>query len=109
MIEREPDLLERPAHTALGKVLDGWLLQEMLGIGGMGVVFRALHTRSGVTAALKVIHALGADSIDPLKRFRREVQALARLEHPAVVRIQREAFGRAARPPATGVCWSEHD
>ncbi|MBI3891338.1 MAG: serine/threonine protein kinase, partial [Candidatus Wallbacteria bacterium] len=97
MSDGEPVEREGLSSSPIGKILDGWLLQETLGSGGMGTVFRATHTKSGLVAALKVIRALPDSSVDALKRSRREVQALARLEHPAVVRILQEALDHS--PP----------
>jgi serine/threonine protein kinase len=76
----------------VGQVLDGWLLRELIGWGGMGVVYLAEHTGSGLVAALKMLHSPSGSGPEVLKRFRREVQALARFEHPAVVRILQEAL-----------------
>ena len=92
MTDGELGQLEGQPATAVGKVLDGWRLEQLLGIGGMGAVFRARHETSGVLAALKVVRAVSGSSTDALKRFRREVQALARLEHPAIVRILQESL-----------------
>ena len=77
---------------AVGMELDGWRLEEVLGRGGMGVVYRATHTGSGLVCALKVLVPAGLDCWEALQRFRREVKILARLEHPSVVRILQEAL-----------------
>ncbi len=64
------------------KVADRFAILGVAGRGGMGIVFRARDEHTGGEVALKV---LGSRSIKPV-RFRREAEALARLEHPAVVR-----------------------
>lgn len=64
------------------KVADRFAVIGVAGRGGMGVVFRARDEHNGCEVALKV---LGSRSIKPV-RFRREAEALARLEHPSVVR-----------------------
>lgn len=64
--------------------------------GGMGVVFRARYKESSLEVALKVI----LDQSPPeeeIKRFRREAQTLAQIQHPGVVRIR--DFGESEGRP----------
>ena len=60
---------------------------EQLGKGGMGVVWRARDLRLGRVVALKVLHPWVADDPELRDWFEREAAALARLEHPNVVRL----------------------
>jgi serine/threonine protein kinase/tetratricopeptide (TPR) repeat protein len=53
----------------------------------MASVWRAIHLPTGTSAAVKVIEDDRARSDDYRRAFRREVQAMARLEHPAIVRV----------------------
>ncbi len=57
-----------------------------LGRGGMGSVFKAEHLLMERTVALKVIQPHLIQRPDAVERFRREVKAAARLEHPNIVR-----------------------
>lgn len=66
--------------------LPGFTLQEKLGQGGMGVVYRAWDVGLGQPRAVKVIRA-GFGGEQAHERFQREAKAVARLDHPGVVRI----------------------
>ena len=70
---------------AASLVLGPYLLVERLGQGGMGQVFKARHTFMDRLVALKVIRADRLHHQDSLARFRREMQAAAKLTHPNVV------------------------
>lgn len=69
-----------------GTVLREYRLVEKLGEGGMGTVFKALHSRLGKTVAIKVIRGCRRSSADAIARFEREMQAVGRLDHPNIVR-----------------------
>jgi len=63
-----------------------FVLGDKLGVGGMGIVYRATYTKSGQQVALKV---LAPDlSLDPkvAKRFEREMDILRKLKHPHIIR-----------------------
>lgn len=75
-----------------GRVLGGrYLIEEVIGRGGMGVVYRALDERLGRRVAVKVITLVGGDpeGVERLRaRFHREARAAAALpHHPNVVPV----------------------
>ena len=84
---------DRPFPERLG---DFRLLQR-LGGGGMGVVFRAEQVSLGRTVALKLVRSEHLFFPGAKERFRREVDAIARLQHPAIVPVH--AAGEDAGVP----------
>lgn len=84
----------------LGLLLDGrYRLNELVGRGGMGAVFRALDERLKRQVAVKVIQpggAAGDELARHRQRFTREAQLVARITHPNVVTIH--DFGTYVEP-----------
>jgi serine/threonine protein kinase len=74
------------ADAWIGKVIDGrYRVQARVGTGGMGAVYRVEHVRMGKVAAMKVLHRELAKEDQIIKRFRREVEVVSRLNHPNIV------------------------
>jgi serine/threonine-protein kinase len=72
----------------LGKIVDGrYRVLEVIGRGGMGVVYRVEHLRMGKIAAMKVLHRDLATDADVVHRFEREAAAVSRLHHPHTVQV----------------------
>jgi len=73
----------------LGRCLnDTYLVEAVLGEGGMGRVYRARHTRiTQKLFALKVLHPEFARDAQQLARFQREAEAAATISHPNVVGV----------------------
>lgn len=75
--------------TLVGRRLDEYQLEKLLGQGGMARVYQALDTRLNRLVAVKVIdNPFRADS-GYTDRFEREARAIAQLEHPHIVRLYR--------------------
>ena len=66
----------------------GYKLHEVIGRGGMGVVYRAIREADGITVAIKLLPAHLIDDEDLAERFAREAHALAALDHPQILRVQ---------------------
>ncbi|MEY4580924.1 MAG: hypothetical protein RL701_5627 [Pseudomonadota bacterium] len=64
--------------------IGSYLLRSVIGRGGMGVVYQAVHDVTKRTVALKTVRLARSGR---LSQLRRETQALARLDHPGIVRV----------------------
>jgi serine/threonine-protein kinase len=69
---------------AAGTRLGPYLIDTLLGTGGMGEVYRAHDTRLKRDVALKLLPATSALDPERLARFQREAQVLASLDHPHI-------------------------
>ena len=75
------DAMLVPKGTRLG----AFELDEYIDVGGMGSVWRAHHVHTRLPVAVKI--ASGASDTADILQFRREVEAVASLDHPNVVRV----------------------
>jgi HAMP domain-containing protein len=64
---------------------------EIIGRGGMGIVYRAFDTQRGHTVAIKVLSPLLAEQRSFVHRFLREAEILSRLQHPGLIRVYEAA------------------
>ncbi len=69
-----------------GTRLGSYVVQDFIGQGAMGVVYRAYHAELERVAAVKVLQGLATDA-DSNARFRREAQAIAHMRHPNVLNV----------------------
>lgn len=79
--------------SLVGRRLDEYRLDSLLGQGGMARVYRGLDVRLKREVAIKVIDKPFRADQDYTRRFEQEAQALAQLEHPHIVRLYR--YGEA--------------
>jgi len=80
-------LEQKQRDPRLGKSIDGrYRIDGLVGVGGMGTVYRATRLLIGDEVAIKILHPDQTDA-NSSERFRREAQAAARLKHPNAVSI----------------------
>ena len=84
-----PDAL-LPAGTVLG---ERYRIEEVIGQGGMGTVYRAQHLTLGKPFAVKVLKGMHSARPDFVARFQREAVAASQIRHPGIVDVF--DFGRA--------------
>ena len=76
----------QPVGNLLGQTLDGrYRLDDIIGSGGMGTVYRATHVTIGKTLAVKVLAQEFAGDETFRRRFLREAQAISQISHHNVV------------------------
>src|SRR5690606_270205 len=77
-----------PVFVREGEVLAGnFVIESMIGQGGMAVVYRALQKSLNRPVAVKVLHSRFSRDPEFLARFDAEAGALANLQHPNIVNI----------------------
>ncbi len=83
----------KKADSMIGRQLDEYRLEGLLGQGGMARVYKGMDVRLNRAVAIKVIDTPFRADTDYIKRFEREAQAIAQLEHTHIVTLYR--FGEA--------------
>jgi serine/threonine-protein kinase len=72
----------------LNRVIDNrYRIEERIGRGGMGTVYKVVHTQMGKIAAMKVLHGSLAKDRELVKRFHQEATAISKLNHPNIVQV----------------------
>src|SRR6267378_1179916 len=97
-LRADDTLVDAPVDRLIGQVFDGkYRLDERLGGGGMGTVYRATHLMIERPVAVKVLSQRFVGDETAQQRFRREARASGRMQHPNAVMVN--DFG------ATGDGW----
>src|SRR2546428_2515322 len=87
-LRADDTLVDAPVDRMIGHVFDGkYRLDERLGGGGMGTVYRATHLLIDRPVALKVLSQRFVGDETAQQRFRREARAAGRMQHPNAVTV----------------------
>src|SRR5258708_15697390 len=83
----------------IGSIIDGkYRIDELIGMGMMGMVYRATHLPDGLVVAIKFMtDTLIMDNDISVARFNREVRVIGKLKHPNIVRLH--GYGQNNRQP----------
>lgn len=68
-----------------GMKLAGYTIEEQIGAGGMGEVWKASHSTMGRTAAIKILSPAMTTNPESVAKFMKEVETTAKLDHPNIV------------------------
>ena len=78
----------------VGKRLDGrYEIQEIIGVGGMAVVYKARDNQENRIVAIKILKEEFISNEEFLRRFKNESKAIAMLSHPNIVNVYDVSFG----------------
>ena len=78
----------------VGKRLDGrYEIQEIVGVGGMSVVYKAYDNVADRVVAVKILKDEFLTNDDFVRRFKNESKAIALLSHPNIVKVYDVSFG----------------
>jgi eukaryotic-like serine/threonine-protein kinase len=86
-VDRAADMTGAAPGTMSGRSLGGYQLQALIGVGGMGEVYRARDGKLHRSVAIKVLPHAFTSEPTRLARFEREARTLAALNHPNICAI----------------------
>ena len=90
MMDRSAAWISEANESQVGasypQTLRDYELLEQIGHGGMGTVYRAMHTRLKRIVAIKVIALHRLQNSAMIERFAREMETVGQLDHPNIVR-----------------------
>ena len=87
-VDELPGPASTPPDPMIGRVIaERYKVLQILGEGGIAVVYRAEHLGLGRAVALKILHPVYGEHEELRSRFQREAKALAALSHPNIVNL----------------------
>lgn len=81
------DAGNKEAPLAPGTLIGQYRIENIVGRGGMGIIYKATHLQLGNTVAIKVLARHLVEKPQLVQRFHREGRALAKLVHPNIVQV----------------------
>ena len=109
----------KPVDPLIGiAVANRYRIDERIGVGGMGTVYRGTHIRLGQSVAIKVLHERYADDQKLTRRFEKEALTYGQVTHPNLVGLHdfggtstwcsRSAFAASSEQGRLNPCWQGH-
>src|SRR5580658_4174472 len=80
-------LAEASEDPLLGQTVGAYRVARLIGIGGMGRVYKAVHPQIGSRVAIKVLSRECADRRDLVERFFSEARAVNLIRHESIVNV----------------------
>jgi serine/threonine protein kinase/tetratricopeptide (TPR) repeat protein len=82
------EVLEELAEERVGLVIGRrYRIESLIGVGGMGAVYKAKHLALGKSYALKILHDVYGRDPDIIDRFMREARAATQTGHPNIIDV----------------------
>jgi serine/threonine-protein kinase len=91
-------LVPLPSDPWVGRRLNNYQIREIIGTGGMGVVYMAYHELMDKHVAIKMLRAALVTDTMSVKRFTREAQAASKLNHPHIISMYDHGFTNTGQP-----------
>lgn len=83
----------------IGTVIENrFVLESILGRGGISTVYEAKHNRVDLTVAVKILHTHYSDTEESIERFKREAIIINALNHPNIVHMISHGVLEGPRP-----------
>ena len=80
-------LASRGDDTLIGTTVGAYRIARLLGVGGMGRVYKGVHPQIGSRVAIKVLSRECADRPDLVERFFSEARAVNLIRHESIVNV----------------------
>lgn len=83
----KPTPAKKATDSDIHRMIGPFLLEKKLGVGGMGIVYKATYTKNGADCAVKLLPLVLSGNQMLVERFEREMKILKKLKHPRIVQF----------------------